>query len=64
MHFRFASEKDAPHLLAIYGQYIETPITFECTLPTVHEFADRIAHISAFYPYIVAEENGEILGYA
>lgn len=64
MHFRFASEKDAPRLLAIYGQYIETPITFQCTLPTVHEFADRIAHISAFYPYIVAEENGEILGYA
>lgn len=64
MHFRFASEKDAPRLLAIYGQYIETPITFESTLPTVHEFADRIAHISAFYPYIVAEENGEILGYA
>ena len=64
MHFRLASEKDAADLLAIYGQYIETPITFECTLPSVREFAERIANISAFYPYIVAEEDGKIVGYA
>ena len=29
MTFRLAEEADAPALLAIYGQYIDTPITFE-----------------------------------
>ena len=34
MEIRFAAEADAPALLAIYGQYIETGITFEYQLPT------------------------------
>lgn len=64
MLFRLATEKDAEALLAIYSQYIETPITFECELPTVEEFRQRIRDVLAFYPYIVAEEKGQIVGYA
>ena len=30
----------------------------------VEEFARRVASVQTFYPYLVAEENGELLGYA
>lgn len=36
---RFAAPDDAAALLRIYAQYIETPITFEYTLPSEEEFA-------------------------
>ena len=45
MTFRFAEEADAPALLAIDGQYIDTPITFECALPSVESFTERIRSI-------------------
>ena len=64
MKIRFATENDTPALLKIYSQYIDTPITFECSLPTEQEFSQRIADISASYPYLVCEENGRITGYA
>ena len=64
MTIRFAAPADSPALLKIYGQYIETPVTFEYVLPTEQEFADRIADISKCYPYLVCAENNEITGYA
>ena len=47
MDMRFAATEDAPAILQIYGQYIESAITFEYTLPTESEFAQRIADIAA-----------------
>lgn len=64
MEIRFAAEEDARALLEIYGQYIDTPITFEYTLPTAEEFAGRIREITAFYPYLVCVDEGKITGYA
>ncbi|MDO4315886.1 MAG: GNAT family N-acetyltransferase [Oscillospiraceae bacterium] len=64
MNIRFAAEGDSAALLRIYGQYIDTPITFEYTLPTEAEFARRIRDITAVYPYLVCEEDGRIVGYA
>jgi Sortase and related acyltransferases len=64
MTIRFAKPEDCPALLEIYGQYINTSITFEYALPTEREFADRIALISSTYPYLVCEENNRIAGYA
>ncbi len=64
MIFRFASVQDSAALLAVYAQYIETPITFECTLPAAHDFAERIRSIAAEYPYLVCEEGGRLIGYA
>lgn len=64
MHIRFATEEDAPALLEIYRQYIDTSITFEYELPSVEEFARRIHDFGSFYPYFVCEEDGKILGYA
>ena len=64
MIIRLAAQADAPALLRIYGQYMDTPVTFEYTLPTEEAFARRIADISGGYPYLVCEEDGRITGYA
>ncbi|MCM1176091.1 MAG: GNAT family N-acetyltransferase [Blautia sp.] len=62
---RIASEQDAQDLLAIYKYYVEnTAITFEYTAPALQEFERRIRRILSKYPYIVAERDGEIIGYA
>ena len=42
----------------------DTAITFEYDVPSVEEFAGRIAHTLEFYPYLVAQKGEEILGYA
>lgn len=65
MHFRTARLSDAPALLEIYREYIDTPITFEYALPSEDEFKDRIRSISEFFPYLVLEDDsGVIVGYA
>lgn len=64
MEIRKANEGDAAALLAIYKRYIDTTITFETELPTEEEFRGRIREFSSFFPYLVAEEDGKILGYA
>lgn len=64
MEIRFATSADAAPLLAIYAQYINTPATFECSLPSVQEFGGRISAISASYPYLTIISGGEIAGYA
>ncbi len=61
---RFATPADSRKLLKIYAQYMTTPITFECVLPSEQEFSERIEHISGSYPYLVCEEDGQITGYA
>lgn len=62
---RFATPSDAAELLAIYAPYVEqTAITFEYVVPTVAEFEERISRTLKKYPYLVAELDGEILGYA
>lgn len=65
MKIRFAKETDAAELLAIYAPYVKnTAITFEYDVPSVEEFAQRIRSVSSRYPYIAAELDGEIIGYA
>ena len=62
---RTATEKDAEALLEIYEPYVrETAITFEYEVPSAEEFRSRIRNTLLKYPYLVAEQNGEILGYA
>lgn len=64
MEFRLVNTEDVKELLYIYGQYIDTTITFEYTLPTEEVFRKRVEDISSEYPYIVCVENGKIIGYA
>ncbi len=65
MNIRTAVPEDAERLLEIYAPYVEkTAITFEYEVPTVDNFQTRIANTLKRYPYLVAEEKGELLGYA
>ncbi len=65
MQVRLAVPADSAALLRIYGQYIDTPITFEYALPSEAEFAARIAEISRDYPYLVCtEDSGQIICFA
>ena len=62
---RVASTEDAQTLLEIYRPYVEhTAITFEYDVPDIEEFMNRIKNTQKTYPYLVAEYQGEILGYA
>ena len=62
---RTARPSDAARLVEIYAPYVtDTAITFEYEVPTVEEFRGRIEKTLEKYPYIVAEQNGRILGYA
>lgn len=57
--------EDAKSILEIYSPYIKnTAITFEWQVPSLEDFENRIKTISQKFPYIVAEENSEIKGYA
>lgn len=65
MPLRIAAPGDAPALLAIYTPYVTgSCYTFETKPPTEEEFRERMRGIQRFFPYLVLEENGEILGYA
>ncbi len=62
---RAASENDAKDILEIYAPYVkETAITFEYDVPDPAEFAGRIRTTLQKYPYLVAEKDGKLLGYA
>lgn len=65
IQLRQAQISDAAKILEIYRPYVEnTAITFEYEVPGVEEFAGRIEKTLKKYPYLVAECDGEIVGYA
>ena len=62
---RPAAPGDAAALLAVYAPYVEeTAITFEYQVPTVEDFAGRISRTLERYPYLIAESDGGLAGYA
>ncbi|QAT41834.1 GNAT family N-acetyltransferase [Aminipila luticellarii] len=62
---RMAEATDAGELLKIYAPYVtNTAITFEYDVPSVEEFSKRIQNTLKRYPYIVAVEKEQIIGYA
>ena len=63
---RAASEQDADAIAAIYSYYVtDTIVTFEEEPPSRSEISRRIATVrNAGLPWVVAEENDAILGYA
>lgn len=55
----------AEKLLEIYTPYVNnTAVSFEYVPPSVEEFRKRIENTLKEYPYLVAFDNGEIVGYA
>ena len=64
LKIRAVSEADAEELVEIYRYYVEhTAITYECHVPSVEEFRERIRHTLEKYPYLAAELDGKIVGY-
>lgn len=65
VRIRTATVEDAEAILAIYAPYVtDTAITFEYEVPGIEEFRERIRHTLKRYPYLVAEKDGVIIGYA
>lgn len=61
---RPASPADAPAMLAIYAPYVRnTAVSFELEPPSQEEFAGRVTHTLARFPWLAAVRNGEIVGY-
>lgn len=61
---RVATREDSSAILEVYAPYIPTPITFEEVLPTQDEFQTRVDNVQKMYPFLVAEIDGEVVGYA
>lgn len=62
---RLATPRDAEEMLEIYAPYVrETAVTFEYEVPTVEEFRGRVERTLPRYPWLTAEEDGLLLGYA
>ena len=63
---RLATEDDADPIRRIYAPFCagDSHVSFEVEPPTSEEIARRIARILEGYPWLVAEEAGEVLGYA
>ena len=62
---RTARVEDAARLSRIYAHYVEnTAVSYEYEAPDETEFQRRIGATLKKYPYLVAEHEGLILGYA
>lgn len=63
---RDARPEDSSQIADIYNHYVrDTAITFETDPVTASEMATRLEHIQSHrLPWLVAEENGQLLGYA
>ena len=65
MIVRPAAPADAGRLLEIYAYYVEnTAVTFEYDVPSAEEFRGRIENTLKKYPYLCAEKDGRVIGYA
>ena len=62
---RLASSADAADIHQIYRPIVrDTHISFEQSVPTVDEIADRIKKTLKQYPWLVCEIDGRLAGYA
>ncbi len=58
-------ERDAAVCAAIYEPFVrDTAVSFEESVPSVCDFARRIEETSARYPWLVAEVDRAVAGYA
>ena len=66
MRVRAADFEDLPAVHVIYTHHVKTSLgTFETEPPELSEFQARyVAVIQAGFPYLIAEANGQVRGYA
>jgi phosphinothricin acetyltransferase len=59
------SSRDGAACAAIYAPYVEDCATsFEERAPSSEDFADRIERTTATHPWLVAERDAEVVGFA
>ncbi|WP_243653964.1 GNAT family N-acetyltransferase [Pseudonocardia endophytica] len=62
---RHATAEDGAACAAIYRPYVtDTVITFEDVPPTAPEMAERISAANRAHAWLVAEDGGDVVGYA
>ncbi|MFI5387489.1 MAG: arsinothricin resistance N-acetyltransferase ArsN1 family B [Fimbriimonadales bacterium] len=62
---RFATLKDAGQIVEIYAPFcVGTPVSFETEPPSVAEMRRRINKTLKVFPWVVCEDQRQILGYA
>ena len=62
---RIATVADIPAILDIYGPYVlNTTASFEYDVPSPEAFTERFLSYTSQFPWLVWEEEGQILGYA
>ncbi len=62
---RAAKIEDAQELLNIYNYYVENSIvTFDLEPLSLNIFKEKMKRVYKGYPFILFEENDEVLGYA
>lgn len=62
MHCRLARPADAPRLVEIYTPYVtSTAVTFATAALTEADFLHKMQDV---FPFLVCEENGQVMGYA
>lgn len=65
LHLRPVRDSDATRLAEIYAPYIEgSVVSFELTAPDAAEMATRLQRIAPTYPWLIAELDGTVVGYA
>lgn len=65
MRIRIASAEDAPAIHAIYAPAVTHGVaTFETELPGASVMRERVLARLAHYPWLVWEQQGEVLAYA
>jgi L-amino acid N-acyltransferase YncA len=66
MQIRHAdSAIDGAACAAVYAPFVEgSTISFEYTPPTGDQMADRIAQLTATHAWLVAEDDGSVVGFA
>lgn len=58
-------ERDAAACAAIYAPYVtDTVISLEERPPTEHDFADRVRTTTRTHPWLVAEDEQAVIGFA
>jgi L-amino acid N-acyltransferase YncA len=62
---RLAKSHDAVEIAAIYAPYVTNkPTSFELVPPSEHEMLERVESTLTQLPWLVYEENDQVLGYA
>jgi len=62
---RMAAADDGEQIAAIYGPYVrDTAISFEVDPPSGAEMGQRVASLTATYPWLVCTSDAAVLGYA